>query len=297
MASTKKEHYVPRCYLKNFVCQKEDRINVFDKEKMQVRKDQMIMDVAMENHFYDLKLSELYKNAKPDEQEKIKQDFAQTLNITEKEIISLLNKIDDKQYIEKDVFANLEGEYCQLLSNIIKKSYGGNQWVIDTCNAMSESEKKMLSVFIALQIIRTKSFRETLRDTVEKGLQTLAYKSQINDIEALPKELFEVSVDKDSVKLQHSSMILDPEVTIEFAEAISQHIWVVYVNKTHTPFYTSDDPVVNIPHKFDKYLSYGGINSEGIEIVFPLSSTLLLGMYDSRSYKKYKSDRRLIMPV
>lgn len=45
MADTKKEHYVPRCYLKNFIGE-NDRIQVFDKYKMQTR-PQKIMDVAM----------------------------------------------------------------------------------------------------------------------------------------------------------------------------------------------------------------------------------------------------------
>jgi len=41
MADTKKEHYVPRCYLKNFVLD-NDRINVFDKFKTQIRPQKII---------------------------------------------------------------------------------------------------------------------------------------------------------------------------------------------------------------------------------------------------------------
>lgn len=68
MADTKKEHYVPRCYLKNFILE-NDKIQVFDKYKMQVR-SQRIMDVAMENYFYDIKFDELWKKAEPHEQKK-----------------------------------------------------------------------------------------------------------------------------------------------------------------------------------------------------------------------------------
>ena len=59
MADTKKEHYVPRCYLKNFILE-NDKIKIFDKFKMQVR-EQRIMDVAMENYFYDIDFEELFK--------------------------------------------------------------------------------------------------------------------------------------------------------------------------------------------------------------------------------------------
>ena len=53
MTNTKKQHYVPRCYLKNFL-PANDRINVFDSFNLQIR-EQKIMDIAMENYFYDRK--------------------------------------------------------------------------------------------------------------------------------------------------------------------------------------------------------------------------------------------------
>lgn len=52
MADTKKEHYVPRCYLKHFEAD-NGKIKVFDKKIMQVR-EQHILEVAMENYFYDI---------------------------------------------------------------------------------------------------------------------------------------------------------------------------------------------------------------------------------------------------
>ncbi len=289
MAKTKKEHYVPRCYLKNFSNQGEERINLFDKQKMQARLNQNIMDVAMENYFYDLSLEELYKKAKPEEQEKVKEELCKILNTQNLECS--LREADNQQHIEKGFFSKIEGIYSSILLNIINKAYNGNQWVIDNCDAFSKEGKEIFSFFIAIQIIRTKSFREILGATIEKTVQTMAYKSQMDDEDALPKESFEVEADKEFIKLQHSSMILDPKVAAEIAEVLSNHIWVMYVNKTSLPFYTSDDPVVNIPHKFDKFISYGGLKSEGIEIVFPISSNLLLGMYDSKTYNNIHTDR------
>jgi len=55
MADTKKEHYAPRCYLENFASGNK-RIGVFDKWKLMVRNNQDIINVAMENGFYDLDL-------------------------------------------------------------------------------------------------------------------------------------------------------------------------------------------------------------------------------------------------
>lgn len=292
MADTKKQHYVPQCYLRHFASP-EERINVFDKEKMEVRTNQDILNVAMKNRFYDLNLFEMYKKAEPNEQAKIKADLGELLGSDDLETV--LKDVDSQQYIEKDFFSKrIESVYSYILEKIINKSYNGSQWVIQNCFALSENEKELFALFVAIQIIRTNSFRENIGSMIEQFIGTMAYKSQMHEEDALPKKAFEVSVNKEYVKIQHNEMLLDPEMALDFAKAIRQHIWVMYVNKTEIPFYTSDDPVVNIPHKHDRFLSYGGLSSEGIEILFPISPNLLLGMYHLDTYKNSLTDRKYI---
>ena len=290
MADTKKEHYVPRCYLKNFILE-NDRLKVFDKYKIQTR-DQKIMDIAMENYFYDIKFDELFQKIGEDKSGKIKKDLLDLVGTKNWEDVE---KTLDEKHIEKEFFSKAETIYGTMLSTIISKSYNGNSWVMAHCYAFSEDEKLYFSLFVALQIIRTKSFRNTLGDTISKFYQTLAYKSQMHDEDALPKEAFECEANSDFVKLQHSNIILDEEMRVEIAETLCNHIWVIYVNKTDYPFYTSDNPVATIPHKIDKYRSYGGLNSEGVEIVFPISSNLLLAMYEKETYKNKFNDRQFFV--
>ncbi len=38
------------------------------------------------------------------------------------------------------------------------------------------------------------------------------------------------------------------------------------------------------PTSIDQFISYFGLKSEGIEILFPISSDLLLGMYDAQLF-------------
>lgn len=289
MADTKKEHYVPRCYLENFATE-EKRIDVFDKWKLAIRPRQNLMDVAMENGFYDLDLSDAFESLEPSVREKAKAEF---LELPEVESWDDIREImENKKYIEKEHFAKIESHYATLLQLIIQKSYNGNRWVIQNCDAMSESEKLLLSLFIAIQFIRTRSFRDNLGDMFEKFISTMAYKSQMNDEDALPKEAFHCEVDPEYVKLQHSAMIIDPDMAVHFAETFAEHVWVVYYNKTDVPFYTSDSPIVNIPHKADDFRSYAGFASEGIEIAFLLSRTLLLCMYDRNTIGSYFRDRQ-----
>jgi len=290
MADTKKEHYVPRCYLKYFTCN-GDKIKVYDKFKTQIR-EQRTWDVAMENYFYDLDFEEVLGKVESTELEKIKLELMKLLNIDSwDDIITILR---NKKHIETEFFSNAEGVYSDLLETIINKSYNGNIWVIENCFALSEKEKSLFSLFIAIQMIRTRAFRDSIGEGFEKMTQALMRKLSHKENENLPNEAFEVKADKEFVKWQHGSMIMDKEMIEEIASVFSNHIWVIYVNKTSIPFYTSDNPVVPIPHKRDRFLSYSGIQSEAIEIVFPLSPNLLLAMYDAKTYSSYINDRSFI---
>lgn len=289
MADTKKEHYVPRCYLENFATSRK-RIDVFDKWKLMVRSKQDIMNIAMENGFYDVDILGAMAKLDNDVYEKAKADLMELVGTECWEDVETI--IGDKKHIEKTHFANLEGIYSEVLKSVIGKSYNGNKWVLKNCKAMSEQEKVLLSIFIAVQVIRTKRFRSTLSDTLTGAVQAIAYKSQADNPDALPKEAFLVETNPEYIKLQHNMMILDPETTIHIAEILVEHVWAMCVNKTDIPFFTSDDPVVRIPHKKDEFISHSGFASEGIEIAFPISSTLMLCMFDKKSYGHIFRDRQ-----
>ena len=233
MADTKKEHYVPRCYLENFASDSK-RIEVFDKWKLMVRHNQDIKNVAIENGFYDLDLLDMLNHIDTEKSEITRLDIiAYLFSNCWDDVVSLLS---DKRIVEKEHFANLEGVYSKLLKVIIQKSYNGNRWVLHNCSAMSENEKALFSFFAAIQFLRTPKFRNTLADMVEGIAQTLAYKSQMSKENALPKEAFAVDANRDYIKLQHSAMILDPEVALHIAETMVDHIWIMCVNKTNIPF-------------------------------------------------------------
>lgn len=287
MADTKKEHYVPRCYLENFE-NNDKRIHVFDKISLQSR-CQRKEEIAHENYFYDVDFEKMMSGETPDKQDKIKKDLKEITGIDDWEII--VSTILNPKHVEKEFLCNVEGIYGPFLKQIINKSYNGNQWVVENCAPFSEEEKLILSLFMAIQIIRTKVFRDTLTQTYEKSLQTLLYKQQMEDDNALPKECFKVNSNKDFIKLQHLGMILDEELALHMAETLSNHIWVMYVNKTDTPFYTSDNPIITIPHKRDKYMSYGGFASDGVEVVFPISPNLLIAMYEKNWHSSFYQDR------
>ena len=58
-------------------------------------------------------------------------------------------------------------------------------------------------------------------------------KTQMKNENAQPKEAFKVNANPEYIKLQHSMMILDPEVAIQIAEILIDHVWVMCVSKTN----------------------------------------------------------------
>lgn len=104
-----------------------------------------------------------------------------------------------------------------------------------------------------------------------------------DELGRLSQEDFETTIGKEAMKLQHAEFILDIENILEFSAVFLRHIWVIYINRTNEPFWTSDAPVALNPMP-NGWRSGKGIASRGIEIVLPLSDKVALGMYDAEVY-------------
>jgi hypothetical protein len=83
--------------------------------------------------------------------------------------------------------------------------------------------------------------------------------------------------------LFQSQQIFDFDKLDGFAEVLYNHIWILCVNDTGKPLYTSDDPVVMHTPLKDQ-LPAVGIASPGIEIAYPLSSSRILTLADREVY-------------
>lgn len=154
--------------------------------------------------------------------------------------------------------------------------------------------KKFFSRYIAIQILRTKSVRENIRDTYEKINRELIYKEYKQQDITVTKEEIIIEANKTFIKLQHILLMLNDNYINRLSKTLQSHIWIFYINQTDIPFYTSDNPVTTIPHIFNKYLSYSGFNSKGVEVIFPINSKLLLAMYEKSYHRKSYKDCHFI---
>lgn len=83
----------------------------------------------------------------------------------------------------------------------------------------------------------------------------------------------------------------------EIDKALMNHIWVVFVNHSPLPFYTSDHPVAHTPHAQHPHLSMNGYNSEGIEIAFPVSPKVLIALSERKFFKDLEAIENSILEI
>lgn len=262
-----KEHYVPQRYLKHFANNKK-RFHVFDKEKLQQRPGN-IADYACERYFYDVDFDELKKDILI---ENPNYEF-------DPEIEEAINMIDE-QHIEHWFAQNVETWLFDPLDRIISLYTICNPQKLNTIEILNQSDISCLSLYIALQVMRAKEFRENIAELYEriplllmkKFAKTEEEKEQINAIRAEIRG-------ENYKKLLHAQFLTNQEALTDFAATFAEKLWMIGYNKTDVLFYTSDNPIVRYGHQGEH-----GFNSRGIEILFPINTKLILILKDPSFY-------------
>lgn len=267
--NVKNEHYVPRRYLKHFAQNKA--FYVFDKEKKQARPGS-IEDYACERYFYDIDFEAL-------KADKLKRDpdfaFAP-------EIEKFMETVDE-QHIEKWLGDNVENKLFDPIEKIITASVMVNPQKIETIEVLGENDLNNLALYIAIQIVRSKEFRNFLVEMNERVPLLLMTKAamQHKDKSKL-EQLIDVQLkipSKNYEKLLHAQFLMDDEFIAHIAALLRNKIWVIGYNQTEEDFITSDNPVVRYGRE-QKH----GLNSIGIEIMFPISPKLIICIRDPKYF-------------
>lgn len=181
----------------------------------------------------------------------------------------------DFQPLEKEL-GTLETKSSKIIRKIVKSK---------DLNILNDSERKVLSEFIATQDIRT---RESIKD-LENSVKAELLKREVNISPEEAKKIIEESYDENLTKDVHR-MMLSKESISQFVEPISKMIWILYLNQTEIPFWISDHPVNRYNH-FD-LSPYGnmGLLSPGINIYFPITPKISLFLADPKVFDKHLSD-------
>jgi len=255
---TKKQHYVPRCYLDAWAVPNKYQVHVYDL-KTDMQRISNINDIASENHFYDFIPDNVFSK--------------QALDAFHKYGI-LLDSKSPFQGIEH-AFANyIEDNYSKLLKKVINDSKSATPWIINNCYFISEQQKADMSEFLALQFIRTKKVRNMMLE-LSTSLEPI-----LKDMGASVETLDKCKVDKERAKNIHARMLMNNKDLPEISKSFWSLTWVLGINKTEKKFYTSDNPIGTHAHIKDPIMSMSGLQSPGVEVFFPISPNCILLMFD-----------------
>ena len=218
----------------------------YDKVK-KFKSDPHIRNVAAENYFYDSE--------------------------------TLRRVTGDKQFIEKKL-GQLEGDYAGAVKTLLQSIELGQY------SGVKDDLRELLSVFMAIQMIRTKEHRILVSEANRH-------------FDALVPGLFTANKTPSAIVDQHLDWLLDGKRIRETAEIFHRHIWVIQRAYGEDVFYTSDNPLARRGHMEipGSWMSMGGINSPGIEIVFPISSKYLLVLYERNYFRLAERDENRVVPL
>lgn len=180
---------------------------------------------------------------------------------------------DDDLPIDK-ILTKLEDEFNITYKKLLKSA---------DLNALTVDDKISLGYFIATQWLRTKERREMSRDTIKQMTERLSKEKLSPEFEAKLKD----ANTEQSLKSLHLNFLKDLP---RYVSIILGMKWILFVNKTTLPYWTSDHPVCMF-NSLDLW-PYGnlGLKSKGIEMHFPLSPILKLGICDPIRFNKFPAN-------
>lgn len=258
MSGYKKQHYVPRLYLKGFTIEEDnERINVYDKSRRMFRKNQQLMNVGSQNYFYDFNLEDIYNNCSKENKEKFHEYFGKE---------ATPKNVKDEHLLEKFLGEVVEKPYAEFLDKIKVRieSAKENSWYLENCMALSYEDKKEFAYYLSIQFIRGKYF--------------------INSFKVFCEKVMGIEVSDNFVKAQQAKTLVYHDYINLISDTILKHDWVIYINKTEFNLYVSDNPFIFQPHKYNGGIPCNFFSSSGIEMVFPITKSSILVIYGKDTY-------------
>lgn len=285
------QHYVPQFYLNNFAyLNKKGKpcIDVLDMDLNKILRNQRIQNIASENYFYDIDMEKYLKDASK----------------FRKIIVSLLLKVVHgikfklssykKLNVAEKIFSDIESKSSPIFIKLIDKAEKYTPWEIENCYLINDDEKKNLAEYLAIQFQRTPKVRHTIFETntyVKAELFRELYYRETGEIIEL-SDLIEEKNSED-IKQQHLDYIFNGH-TSDVAQIFMKHDWVFYKNNTDIDFITSDTPISGRATRDESLMSYGGISSPGVMLLFPVTRKLLLVMYEKELNKEHLNKKLMI---
>lgn len=179
----------------------------------------------------------------------------------------------DPLTLEKQL-SDLEGQvalFTEQWLGWINSGSAGDKIPIPTPN------RKIVSRYIALQFLRTAD---------QKDLHSAIYQIDHPNEALTPEKRTRL----------HTELLWDLKTLKVIERHIGKAIWIFGVNRTSTPFWTSDNPVAFKTANNKMWIKIGFI-SKGTYVVFPLSPSVVLYCHERKYWKSIARLDRTISPV
>ncbi len=190
-----------------------------------------------------------------------------------------IKKVASEAFFYDKIENSRIGSYEYLLQKIEDSAAPVIAKIIDSKNIqnLDEEEREIISLFVILQILRTKGQQILIKGMLDSFSEEIKSKTGVN-IEKM-----------DSKKMWFSLL---EELSL-FYNIINNKVW--HLAECNESFYTSDNPVT-LQNTTDKSDIRGtlGLDSFGIEIYFPLSPSLTLCFFCEKVFKKSGYEGRYI---
>jgi hypothetical protein len=150
--------------------------------------------------------------------------------------------------------------------------------------------------FLVTQWMRTKTFRDGILQVTEKCGQSIV--DTLVAINSPGNEHLSpiVTLKKGVLSAMHSRAIFDQKLVKKLAKMLEFHYWVVGINRTGQPFYTSDNPVVRRGNLAYDGRPLVGVTNPGVEFVFPLDGRHILLILERQYFGNWRQyDNRTIL--
>ena len=148
----------------------------------------------------------------------------------------------DTQHIEHFFAENVETFLFDSVAQITSTYMMANPVRLLEMEILNDEQMDKISLYLALQQVRTKEFRQVIIETYERMPLLLMKKMAKSEEEReLLNNIRLEWNDENQKKLLHAQMILDEENITKLALVFRDKYWMVLINETGMPFYTSDN--------------------------------------------------------
>lgn len=258
---TKKQHYVPRCYLKRF--SRDGRsINTYDKKQSKTYQASM-MAVCYEDSLYTLSDKFVERNNAASDATKVNR-----LTI-------------EHDYFSKDIEPNLDILLWEI-DEIRDDWVSGKERYFLNENEKLEIALHIVSLYFRHPLVMESTVDNSLR--AERAMLDMFKMMMATQTGNVEYNKLKIGLEYDKPALSASTTFMSEDFLMDFAKAISNNIYVFWMS-TGSDFYTTDFPIVVCPHEENVRPMYMGLAQYGGEIMFPLSPRLALSIYDRECFK------------